>query len=252
MFLVKDRRLGMDHFIFTQMDPREDGYRGDVIENVSLDYDMNAVHRWPEGLGRPDPQLGRSPGDPSHYKVFKSHNELSESGFKYVHFNTPFVAYSWEDYRKRYYPIPEEFAKRMTEEEWFDFLDDADAAQKVRQTMSEPKKPTKTSDRDEIAQWIAKRHFNVDAAVRQIWFLPAESPPDEFRFLEVNDRFASESQHVEPIDMGFDVDGSSFRLLVADVSGTQLEQIKSKPATLLPSGWSLRNAIVWGRRGRQG
>ena len=56
MFLVKDRRLGMDHYVFTHIDPRTDGYPGDVIDGVTLDYDMNAVHRWPNGQPRPQPQ----------------------------------------------------------------------------------------------------------------------------------------------------------------------------------------------------
>src|ERR1700733_5294485 len=109
MFLVKDRRLGMDDFVFMQTDPRAEGYKGDVSEDVTLDYDMNAIHLWPYGQPRPNPQLGRDPKNPKHYKVFKFPEELHAAGFEFVHFNTPFVTYSWSDYRKRYYPVPEEF-----------------------------------------------------------------------------------------------------------------------------------------------
>lgn len=61
MFLVKDRRLGMNNYVFTHMAPRTEGYRGDVIEGVTLDYDMNAIHHWPDGLPAPNPQLGVIP-----------------------------------------------------------------------------------------------------------------------------------------------------------------------------------------------
>ena len=70
--MVKDRRLGMDRYIFTWKDPRDDGYDGDVIEGVDLKYDLIEVHRWPEGQPRPDPQLGRDPSNKKNYKVFKS------------------------------------------------------------------------------------------------------------------------------------------------------------------------------------
>jgi hypothetical protein len=79
MFLVKDRRLGMDNYVFTQTDPRTEGYKSDVIEGVTLDYDMNAIHLWPDRQPRPNPQLGRDPKNPKHYKVFKFREELDDA-----------------------------------------------------------------------------------------------------------------------------------------------------------------------------
>ncbi len=76
MFLVKDRRLGMDNYVFTQTDPRTEGFKGEVAEGVTLDFDMNAIHYWPNGQRRPNPQLGRDPKDPKHYQVFKFPEEL--------------------------------------------------------------------------------------------------------------------------------------------------------------------------------
>ena len=58
MFLVKDRRLGMDNYVFTQTDPRIEGCKGDVIEGATLDFDRNAIHHWSDGQPRPNPQLG--------------------------------------------------------------------------------------------------------------------------------------------------------------------------------------------------
>jgi hypothetical protein len=251
MFLVKDRRLGMDNYVFTYSDPRTDGYKGDVISGVNLDYDMNAVLLWPDGEMVPDPQLGRDPNNPKHYKVFKFPHELQAEGFEFIHDNTPFVAHSWSDYRKHYYPMPEQYAKAMTEDDWFDFLEDADFAARIRKKMSAPNEPTRGSNRDQIAEWVAKRHMGADGGISQVWFLNAGSPADEFRLLEVSERFTGEAAKVEPIDFGLDIAGAKYRLLVADVSTEQLNKIKTDPAKSLPQGWKIDGALVWDRRGRR-
>ena len=251
MFLVKDRRLGMDNYVYTQTDPRTEGYKGDVIEGVTLDYDMNAIHRWPHGQPSPNPQLGRDPNNSTHYKVFKAPDELRAEGFEFVHFNTPFVEYSWSDYRKRYYPVPEEYAKTMTQDEWFDFLEETDSAAKIRKKkMSEPNNPTQGSNRDQIAEWVADRHMGADGGIHHVWFLPSGSPEDEIRLLEVSERFTGEAAKIEPIDFGLDVDGAKYKLLVADVSEEQLGKIKADPVKSLPKDWKIDGALIWGRRGR--
>ena len=250
MFLAIDRRLGMDNYVFTQTDPRTEGYEGDVIDGVSLDYDMNAIHHWPDGQPHPNPQLGRDPKNPKHYVVFKCPDELRAAGFKFVHFNTPFVAYSWPDYRKLY-PVPEEYAKTMTQDEWFDFLEEADIAAKIRKKMSAPKEPKQGSDRDQIAEWVANRHMGADGGIHQVWFLPSGSPADEIRLLEVSERFTGEAAQIEPIDFGLDVDDAKYKLLVADVSADHLNTIRSDPGKSLPKDWTFDGALVWGRRGRQ-
>ncbi|MFL5338579.1 MAG: hypothetical protein ACJ8F7_00280 [Gemmataceae bacterium] len=248
MFLVKDRRLGMDTYVFTRTDPRTDGYKGDVIEGVSLDYDMNAIHIWPDGEDSPNPQLGRNPKNPKHYKVFKFPQELRTAGFEFVNSNTPFVTYSWSDYRKRYFPVPEEYAKSMSQDEWFDFLEEADFAAKIRKKMGEPVEPKPGSTRDQIAEWVAKRHMGADAAIQQVWFLPAESPTDEIRLLEVSERYTPESGEIEPFDFGVDVADTKVKLRVADVTVEQIAKIKAEPAKWLPKGWKINDALVWGRR----
>lgn len=246
MFLVKDRRLGMDRYVFTHTDPRTEGYKGDVIEGVDLEYAMN-IHHWPDGHPRPDPQLGRDPKNPKHYKVFKFPADLQAAGFEFVDFNTPFFASSWSDYRKNYYPRPEEYAKTMTEDEWFDFLEETDSAAKLRRKLPDASEPTAGSTRDQIAEWVATRHMRADGGVQQVWYLPTGSPAEEIRFLEVSDRYASESVKIEPIDFGLDVAGAQFKLMVADVTTDQLQQIKTEQ-TKLPQGWKIDNAKVWGRR----
>lgn len=248
MFLVKDRRFGMDQFVFTNIDPREEGYKGDVLENVSLNYNMDAVHAWSSGLPRPNPRLGRDPNNSSHYKVFKSPEELEESGFQLVHMNTPIVAHSWSEYRKQYYPVPEEFAGKMTQDEWFDFLDEADAAAKIRKKLSQPDDPKPGSSRDEIAEWVAKQHMGADGAVHHIWYLPSGAAEDEIRFLEVSDRFLPEGASVEPLGFGLNVAGMEFKLQVADVTSDQFEKIKRNPADLLPESWKFEGGKSWSRR----
>jgi len=254
MFLVKDRRLGMDNYVFTQMDPRTEGYKGDVTESVTLDYDMNTIHEWPDGQHRPNPQLCRDPQNPKHYKVFKFPAELRAAGYEFVHVNTPFLAYSWSDYRTRYYPVPEEYAKTMTQDEWFDFLEETDFATKIRKKQNErnePIEPKAGSNREQIAEWVANRHMGADGGIHQVWFLQSGSPMDELRLLEVSERFTGEAAKVEPIDFGLDIGGTRYKLQVADVSEEHLGKIKADPAKMLPKDWKIDGALIWGRRGRQ-
>jgi hypothetical protein len=249
MYLIKDRRLGMDKYVFTHSDPRTEGYKGDVLEGVTLDYDMNAIHLWPDGQRCPSPKLGRDPKNPKHYKVFKFPEELQAAGFEFVYSNTPLVVYSWSDYRKLYYPVPEEYAKTMTQDEWFDFLEEADFAIKIRRKMSEPTVPKRGSNQEQIAAWVADRHMRADGGIHQIWFLPTGSPADEIRLLEVSERYTGQAAKVEPVDFGLDLDDAKYKLLVADVSGEQLEKIKTDPAKSLPKDWKIGGALIWDRRG---
>ena len=70
MFLLQDNRHGVINLVFTWEDPRKSGYKGDFVEDVSLDYDMEMVHRWLDGEPRPEACVGRAPDNPKHYKVF--------------------------------------------------------------------------------------------------------------------------------------------------------------------------------------
>ena len=94
---------------------------------------------------------------------------------------------------------------------------------------------------------MAKKHFITDTAIREIWYLPQGSPPEEIRFLELNDRLAGAASDVQAMDFGLDIEGASFRLLVADITSEQIHEIKNNPVRL-PSGWSLDGGMVW-RRG---
>ena len=84
-------------------------------------------------------------------------------------------------------------------------------------------------NRDDVAEWVAKQHFIVDRGIREIWYLPKESPLDEIRLLEVNEQVPFIGSQVEAIDFGLDVEGARFRLVVADLNGDQLQQVKRTP-----------------------
>jgi hypothetical protein len=249
MFLVKDRRFGMDNYVFTRTDPRSEGFKGEVIEGTTLEFDMNAIFLWPDGEPQPNPQLGRDPKNPRHYKVFKSPDDLHASGFEFVHSYAPVVPNSWSNYRKHYYPSEQDFAK-MTQDEWFDYLEEADTGARIRKKLYEPAEPTPGSTREQIAEWVAKRHMAADGGILQVLFLQSGSPADEIRLLEVSERYTGEAAKIEPVDFGLDVVGANFKLVVADITVQQLGKIRADPAKMLPSGWKLNDAIVWGRRGR--
>jgi hypothetical protein len=251
MFLVKVRRLGRDDYVFTHTDPRTEGFKGDVTEGVTLKYEWKEIVEWPEGQPRPNPQLGRDPNEPKLYRVFKYPAELHAAGFELVYPNTPFVEYSWSEYLKRYYPVPEEYARSMTQDEWFDFLEGTDSATKIRKMTSEPDKPTDGSNLQHVAEWVAKRHMGADGGINQVWFLHSGSPADEIRLLEISERFTGETTRIEPIDFGLDVDGKKYRLRVADVSMDRLNKIKDDPARTLPKDWKIEEAQIWDRRGRR-
>ncbi len=218
MFLVEDRRYGVTHCVFTVEDPRKSGFKGDVQEGVSLDYDQEAVHVWPDGQRRPEAVLGRDPSNPKHYQVFKYRDELRSAGYEEAS-GRAVVFGSWSDYVKLN-PRPEDLEEL-------------------------PEEPATTA-RDDVAAWVARKHLLVDTGIREVWYLPNGAPPEEIRLLELSERLAR-SDLAEPIDFGLEVDGKRFRLYVADVNSDQLHQIQQNRSRL-PSGWSLNDKKVW-RRG---
>jgi hypothetical protein len=71
------------HILF-MFDPREDGYTGELVEDVRYE-EPSDLHAWPPGSDRPSPPaMGRSPVDPKHYKCFKNMDELNAEGFEHV------------------------------------------------------------------------------------------------------------------------------------------------------------------------
>ena len=246
MFLVEDKP--MTNLVFIEEDPRKAGYTGDVIEGVTLDYDMLAVHRWSDGDPAPEACVGRDPDHPNHYKVFKYNSELQSAGYQPVE-GTAVEFDSWSDYLRFRRPDYLRFRHPdlLQDEQWYEVLDELDeASRRRRQHTVVPAAPADKS-RDQVAAWVAKKHLLVDSAIREVWYLPRGAPPEEIRLLELNDRLAGNESKAEAMDFGLDMEGAQFRLFVADITSEQLEQIKHEPSRL-PPGWSLDENKIW-RRG---
>lgn len=99
-------------------------------------------------------------------------------------------------------------------------------------------------NRDDLAQWYARRHLGIDNGVQQIHYLPTNAPPREIRFLEVNNMI-SETTPLEPIDFGVGMDDSDrHTLYVLDVTPAQWAAIQGN-AISLPAGWTLDGSQVF-------
>lgn len=252
MYLVQDRLLGQDIYVFTHTDPRDEGFQGAVAEDVGLEYDMDDVDHWPSGGRRPRPQLGFERKDPKTFKVFRTREQLEASDFEFVQASTPIVVYSWSDYQRILHPNSEELQERvpaMTSDEWFDHLEETDSQRRIAWKRNSIAPPETNSSNEQIAEWVASRHMGADGAIDQVWYLPTGSPPNEIRLLEVNSRYSGDREKVEAMDIGLDVGGKKFRLLVADVSGQNLERIKADPVRSLPKDWGLDKVRIWNRKG---
>lgn len=103
-----------------------------------------------------------------------------------------------------------------------------------------------TFDRDRLASWYAKRHFQTDSGVERILFLPANAPEREIRFVEIN-REISETIPPEPIDFGVDISGAdAHRLIVLDLTPAQWQAVE-RGEVPLPGGWILEGSKVFER-----
>src|SRR5947209_4865284 len=116
MFLVVDKRHGATYLIFTWEDPRNGGYKGDVLEGVTLDYDMEAVHSWPDGEDSPEACVGQAPDNPKHFKVFKYSRERQSAAYKPVS-GMVAVFGSWHDYAKLHLVPPD--PEQTDDESWY-------------------------------------------------------------------------------------------------------------------------------------
>jgi len=98
-----------------------------------------------------------------------------------------------------------------------------------------------TFNRDSIAATYAKRHKETDPAIRAIYYLPTEAPPNEIRLVEVNEAITG-TAGPEPIDFGVDAGTpNEHKLIVFDVTPEQWEEVRE--GTLpLPKGWTLEGS----------
>ena len=206
-------RYGDTYLLFLAEDPRRRGREIGPVDAVTLDYDMQAVHHWPEGYPCPEVCVGRAKDDPKRYKVFRYGSECEAAGYERVP-GIPLVFGSWADYLAVRLTPPD--PEQIRDEQWFEYLYklDEDSRQR-RRTHPGPSRPT-NGNRDEIAAWLAKTHILSDSAIRKVWYLPTGAAPDEIRLLEVNDRFAGSEERIDAVDFGVDVAGNlKLRVLLA-------------------------------------
>ena len=104
-------------------------------------------------------------------------------------------------------------------------------------------------NRNSMAQWYARQHTKTDPGVRKIYYLPANAPDHEIRFVEVNSLIGERnSTPLEPIDFGIDTGmATEHRLSVLDVTPNQWKLIL-QGSLKLPPGWDLQGAIPLPRR----
>ena len=239
MFLVEDKQhISPPLLVFTWQNPRRDGYMGDLIEGVTLDYD-DAVHAWPEGTASPRTCVGRPLENPKHYKVFKYDTERRSAGYEFVPGSVG-VFETWTDYLKLIHP------ELLPDDDWYGQLDRYDEASRNRRHRAPALPLPDGKNRDDVAAWVARRHFIADSSVQEVWYLPSQAPSQEIRLLELSDRLTVSEAKAEAVDFGLDVEGASFRLFVADISSEQLALIK-QDSSHLPTGWSLDGSQRWKR-----
>jgi hypothetical protein len=108
-------------------------------------------------------------------------------------------------------------------------------------------RPNHQAGPEHFAQWLARRHMSSDAAIERVVYLPAGSPANEIRLLEIN-RFlnAPDVDVIEPLDFS-PVGELPYKVFVADVTMDQWEQIRREPGATLSDGWNLENNRIYSR-----
>lgn len=136
----------------------------------------------------------------------------------------------------------------LDELEWFDVLGEATERRwKKLEQQEQPEEPRTGIAPRAFAEWIARRHLASDPGIREVVYLP-HAPDKEIRLVEVNALlFATQMGEVEPLNFSPDIPGVDYRVLAADITPQQWEDIqKGKP--LLPHGWELADRVIFGRK----
>lgn len=96
MYLVIDPITRV--YVFVEKDPREDGYEGDVHQDVRLD-EIGTLYDRSQDSTTPVPYLGRSTSDEKHYRVFECLKDCRAGNFEPV--ATVYGAYeTWTEYQE--------------------------------------------------------------------------------------------------------------------------------------------------------
>jgi hypothetical protein len=132
--------------------------------------------------------------------------------------------------------------------DWFTVLTDAQAQRRDKHEQeSSGQEPQPGVSNEQFAKWIAQRHLASDPDIREVIYLPSNAPEKEIRLLETNVLLnVSEEEKVGAVDFSPDINQLNFRVLVADITPRQWENIKSKKLAL-PEGWDLKDYILFKR-----
>ena len=96
-----------------------------------------------------------------------------------------------------------------------------------------------TQQRAAFAEWLARQHLGFDTRLTEVVYLPAGSPDDQVRLLEVNTGlYPDPGSPIVPTEMTPAVSDLPFRVSVADITPEEWDQIQTNPG-LLPTGWRL-------------
>jgi hypothetical protein len=100
-----------------------------------------------------------------------------------------------------------------------------------------------------FAEWLARQHLEFDSRLTEVVYLPAGSPEDQVRLLEVNTGlYPDPANPIVPIETTPAVTDLPFRVWVIDVTPDEWKRIQLNPS-ILPDGWSLEGRQTT-RRGR--
>lgn len=96
MYVVKDSKTHW--YVFTETDPRGDGFAGEVKDDVSLVDDFPEILDWPGGE-RPSQWLGVASQDEKDFRVFPAPIDCRSAG--YIPLTTKYwVGESWREWSK--------------------------------------------------------------------------------------------------------------------------------------------------------
>jgi hypothetical protein len=145
-------------------------------------------------------------------------------------------------------PDPHQLAQEagsLDDRQWRVFLGDLSRARSRRWEAVGDELPPK-ANRDQVAEWIARKHLAVDPGITDILYLPTDAPPEEIRLIEANSLLAAlPDEDISPMDFGLNVECLNFKLLVVDVTPSQWNRIV-EGRSAIPQDWNLRDAQRFG------
>lgn len=70
--------------MYSENDPRENGFDGEVVEGIQLEYDELTIHEWQSGTKCPEPCVGIDKNDDSRHCVFRFKADCLAAGYRFL------------------------------------------------------------------------------------------------------------------------------------------------------------------------